>query len=51
MVQVAEFQLYGRIQSLEKVHLTQSKREALLLSFNDAKVRPGIVEWGWKTRY
>lgn len=37
-MQVAEFQLYGRVQSLEAVCLAQSKREALLLSFSDAKV-------------
>lgn len=40
LVQVAEYQLHGNVQSMGKVQLTQAKREALLLTFMDAKVRP-----------
>ena len=38
LVQVAEYQLYGNVQSMDKVELAQSKRESLLLAFKDAKV-------------
>ena len=38
LVQVAEYQLHGNVQSMDKMQLAQSKREALLLSFMDAKV-------------
>lgn len=40
LVQVAEYQLHGNVQSMGKVQLTQAKREALLLTFMDAKVEP-----------
>lgn len=40
LVQVAEYQLHGNVQSMGKVQLTQAKREALLLTFMDAKVQP-----------
>ena len=33
-----EYSLYGCVQSMEKVRLLHSKRDTLLLSFNDAKV-------------
>ena len=33
-----EYQLYGNVQSLDKVQLAQAKRDTLLLSFKDAKV-------------
>ena len=38
LLQVAEYSLYGCVQSMEKVRLLHSKRDTLLLSFNDAKV-------------
>ena len=37
-MQVAEYQLYGNIQSLNKVQLAHLKHESLLLCFKDAKV-------------
>ena len=40
LVQVAEYQLHGNVQSMGKIQLTQAKREALLLTFMDAKVQP-----------
>ena len=40
LVQVGQYSLYGCVQSMAKVRLLHSKRETLLLSFNDAKVLP-----------
>ena len=38
LVQEAEFQLYGNIESLDSVELPHSSRSTLVLSFRDAKV-------------
>jgi cleavage and polyadenylation specificity factor subunit 1 len=38
LLQVADYSLYGCVQSMEKVRLLHSKRDTLLLSFNDAKL-------------
>ena len=37
---MAEYQLHGNVQSMGKIQVTQAKREALLLTFMDAKVQP-----------
>lgn len=46
MVQVAEYRLHGNVESMAAVQLAQSKRESLLLSFKDAKVRQ-VASWLW----
>ena len=43
LLQVANYSLYGCVQSMEKVRLLHSKRDTLLLSFNDAKVKISSV--------
>ena len=42
LLQVADYSLYGCVQSMEKVRLLHSKRDTLLLSFNDAKVQSTV---------
>lgn len=39
LVQEAEYQLYGNVESLDCVRLTHSDQDALVLSFKEAKVR------------
>lgn len=43
LVLAGEYQLYGNVQSLHKVQLSQTKRDTLLLSFKDAKL--SLVEY------
>lgn len=38
LVQQAEYHLYGNVESLGSVRLTHSERDALVLSFREAKV-------------
>ena len=41
---VASFSFFGNVMSMASVQLAGAKRDALLLSFKDAKVGRG---WGW----
>ena len=43
-MQEAEYQLYGNVESLDCVRLAHSDRDALVLSFKEAKVT------GWRDK-
>lgn len=44
---LAQFNLFGNIMSIQSVNLTNSPRDALLLSFSDAKL--SLVEYDQET--
>lgn len=44
---VASFSFFGNVMSMASVQLAGAKRDALLLSFKDAKVGGGLVVGDW----